>query len=425
MFGRVSARSAADAAPNAAERWLDVGVLPQGAPSATVHRLPLDGLTLARPAVVPSRSALLGAVIILGALGVIVLFASPAAGWGGAWIDRVIWRAAATQPARARGRPSIADWVRRGGSAAIRDGLPAAHASAVLDMFACAWVAALPMGDRRAWVRTDPEVCMLWVASASACLAFVASPTSALGLRAALHIVWQHVPAAMGAACAVLLTGSLRLHEIAHAQGGSPWDWLLFQSPACLPACAAVFWAARIDPRPERLDTSDPGARLVGLAYDARSDSRAPAGPWLRAACRARCVVLAGLVVTLFLGGWALPGIGDPAQAARPPLLIAATLWFCFKVGACVVLIAMTRWALPPLRLSDASYATLCWSVPLMAFALSATALWLWLQPSAAVQCLVSRSLAVWAALFALAVSHRLHYGLSRSDAQARVSAFL
>jgi NADH-quinone oxidoreductase subunit H len=215
------------------------------------------------------------------------------------------------------------------------------------------------------------------------------------------------------------MTGSLRVQEIERAQGGWPWDWLAFRSPAALVALALLLSCARIEPY------GDGGAGpLAGLVEEpGRVD--AAAGPWLDAARRGHRIVVAGLASALFLGGWLLPGLSAAEQGARPALELLGAAWLLAKTGALVAATAWTGWALPRARLSERSRATALWAGPLAAAALVATAAWTWASPPRATQLLVSASLLAAVVLCGAAFGHRLRHGLSSAAADAKLSPFL
>src|SRR5262249_7296397 len=153
-----------------------------------------------------------------------------------------------------------------------------------------------------------------------------------------VQVVWQHIPAAAAVASVVVTTGSMRVQEIERAQGGWPWDWLAFRSPATLVALGLLLGCAGIDCE----GRAEPDASSVpALLQD--DAVRPPRGPWVDAACRAHTVLVAGLASVLFLGGWLLPGLSAAEQDARPVLELAGTAWLLAKTCAIALATAWVR----------------------------------------------------------------------------------
>ena len=271
-------------------------------------------------------------------------------------------------------------------------------------------------------VAAQLDVGLLFVAAATALVAaaLVSARSPWSGLRAAAHVAWQHVPAAAAVASVVLTTGSLRMQEIEHAQGGWPWDWLAFRSPAALVAFVLLLASARIEPgAPER------PAGVAAWIEDLAGQPRTPRGAWLEAAGRAHRLVVAGLASALFLGGWVLPGLSPAAQDARPALELAGAAWLLGKTWGLVVLLAWSRTALPHRPLSRRSRRTAFALVPLSLAVLAATAAWTWWSPVGPAQLLVSGTLVAGVALAALALAHRVRHGLGATSVEGHLSPFL
>ena len=146
--------------------------------------------------------------------------------------------------------------------------------------------------DATTWlvVQTGFGVAVGWLEAADALDRSRAGSRLALGVRRMRALVGctlrELIPCA-AIACAVLATGTVRLHEIVEAQGGWPWDWGFARSPIGLATglCYAVcVFGARSSRR-----TSPMPERRTGT---------------LRLVWRAGAGVLGALV---FLGGWRSP----------------------------------------------------------------------------------------------------------------------
>jgi NADH-quinone oxidoreductase subunit H len=415
-FDGVRVGSPADVVPGPGERDAAVGVRRGGAATESLKTVAVDGFRRAPPA------ELLGAALIaMAALAIVFLFAAPLRPSLAASLQRVVSRLRSRAASRRRGADESA-WERvvSSLSTAARDALPPAGAPAVVDVLACALLAAMPFGQYL--VAAQLDVGLLFVAAATALVtaALVAQKSLWSGLRAAAHVGWQHVPAAAAVASVVLTTGSLRVQEIEHAQGGWPWDWLAFRSPAALVAFVLLLACARIDPGAAG---SLPG---VAARMEHGADAvRATRGPWLEAACRAHRLVVAGLASALFLGGWVLPGLSPAAQDARPALELGGAAWLLGKTWGLVVLLAWSRTALPHRLLTERSRRTAFALVPLSLAVLAATAAWSWWSPVGPAQLLVSGTLVGAVALAGLALAHRVRHGLGASGGEGHLSPFL
>jgi len=413
-FDGVRVGSPADVVPAPGERDAAVGVRRGGSATESVKTVAVDGFRRAPPA------ELLGAALIaIAALAIVFLFAAPVRPSLAAWLQRVVSRLrsragtprAAREPAWQRAVSSL--------SAAALDALPPAGAPAVVDVLACALLAAMPFGQYLVAAQLDVGLLFVAAATALATAALVAGKSLWSGLRAAAHVAWQHLPAAAAVASVVLTTGSLRIQEIEHAQGGWPWDWLAFRSPAALVAFVLLLACARIEPGATE--------RVTGVAsrIEEPTGKRDSRGPWLEAACRAHRIVVAGLASALFLGGWVLPGLSPAAQDARPALELGGAAWLLAKTWGLVVLLAWSRTALPHRRLTDRSRRTAFALVPLSLAVLVATAAWTWWSPVGPAQLLVSGTLVGAVALAALALAHRVRHGLGASGGDGHLSPFL
>ncbi|HEV3190797.1 MAG TPA: NADH-quinone oxidoreductase subunit H, partial [Polyangiaceae bacterium] len=294
-----------------------------------------------------------------------------------------------------------------------------AGAPAIADAAALALLAVLPLSQYVVAAKLDVGILFVGAAMALATAALLSSGSIGRGLSAACHVLWQHVPPALAVASVVLTTGSVRVQEIARTQGGWPWDWLAFRSPAALLASGLLLSSFGIDP-----SRTSSASGLAALVYDPAAESGSSGGPGLLAACRVHRVVFAGLGAVLFFGGWLLPGLQPAQQEAQPLLQLLGVGWLLVKTVAILLASAAARWVLPVANLAARTRATLVCLLPLSAAALGMTAAWLWWSPTAAVQLLVSASLVVVAGLTLIAIAHRLRCGLLQG-AEAQLSTFL
>jgi NADH-quinone oxidoreductase subunit H len=396
-FDGLRVGAASDMVPAPGEREVAVAIRRAGVDAT--RTMPVDGWRRAAPA------DLMGAaLIVLAALLLVVLLASPVPAVVAAMVQRVASRIRATPGASLR--PAIAD------------ALPLPGAAALVDALALALFLAMPLGQYLVAARLDVGLLFAVAATSLATAALVASGSALRGVRAGLHVAWQHVPAAVAVAAVVVTTGSLRVQEIARDQAGYPWDWLAFRSPAMLVALVLLLSCARIE--------LAAGGAVSGVA--ALTEAPAPAAPGatgLAVACRAHRLLVSGLAATLFLGGWLLPGVPAAVQAAHPPLQVAGAALLLAKTWLLVLLLAWARRVVPAGRLAERSRAVAFWSAPVAGATLLAAAAWTWWSPAHAAQLLISGSLVVGVGAAGAALVHRLRHGMLAPAADGRLSPFL
>lgn len=402
-FDGVRVAALGDVVPAPGEREAQVGVRTADAGIEATRTVSVGGFRRA-----PATELLAAAWLAIVALAVVVFFGAPTPPALAAALQRVI--------SRVRGRSG-------GGRAAVLSALPPGHPSALVDTFACALLAAMPFGQYLVAARLDVGLLFVAAATSLASAALVASGSAWRGVRAAAHVMWQHLPAAAAAASVVLTTGSLRVQEIEQAQGGWPWDWLVFRSPAALVALVLLLSCARAEPD---APAGPGGSGASGLrALLEGSDAPSSRGPWFSAACRAHHVVIAGLASALFLGGWVLPGLTPAEQDTRPWLELAGAAWLLAKTWGLVLALAWLRWALPLRSMAERTRAIARWNAPLAVATLVASALWTWWSPPRASQLLVSGALVALVAIAAVALAHRLRHGRLAPGGDGHLSPFL
>lgn len=207
--------SPADMVPAAGEREVTLGVRRPGASVETVVPLPVDGFRRAAPV------ELLGAaMLVLGALLFVVLFAAPARPPAAARLQRVVSRLRARAAAGGSAPGSAVTKLGRALAAATLDAMPPAGAPALVDGVACALLAVMPFGQYLVASQLDVGLLFVGAATTLAAAALVAAGSAWSGVRAALHVAWQHVPAAVAVVSVVVSTGSLRVRESSRPREG-------------------------------------------------------------------------------------------------------------------------------------------------------------------------------------------------------------
>ena len=310
-------------------------------------------------------------------------------------------------------------------SAAAHEVTPPPSLPALVDavaLRASRWNAVRPVSRGR--TASTWDFCSWSVRRVSTIAAVVAAGSAWNGLRAAAHVAWQHVPAAIAVASVVLTTGSLRVQEIDRAQGGWPWDWLAFRSPGALLALALLLASALIELTFAK--RSSGVEHLIDAAADADGGSRGRRKTGGSAPRRARTGSLSrDFAVTGFLGGWSFPGLSPEQQDARPLFEVAGAVWLLAKTWAVVLGLAALRLALPRRHLLEATRATTVWRVPLALASFAMTGVWNWWSPERAVELLVSGSLVAIAGLASVAAIQRVRHGVFSPGGDGHLSPFL
>jgi len=412
-FDGVRVMSPSDAVPAAgdAEAWL--GVRPSASATEIGRAVSVAGFRRS-----PPERFVAATLIVAAALTAVLLWGAATPGPVAVVLQRFVCRLRAhtTSDAKSRAWGQHFCVFRRGVRPPFHVGVP----SAVAGLVACATFAVMPFGQYLVAARLDVGVLFVAAATALAVAAFIAADSPWRGARNALHVLWQHVPGALAVAGVVLSTGSLRVQEVERAQGGPPWDWLAFRSPASLVAAWILFKSVWIE--------RSCSYRSTGLATrvdDLTAPQGLQGGPAFETALRAHQFVVAGLVSALFLGGWSLPGLSPAQQDSRPALEVVGAIVFLAKGTALVFLSTSASWALPALTLWQRTRWTAVCSLPIAVGSLAACAAWASWGPPPAAQWLASGGLTLVALLVAVALGHRVVYGLTSPVADARLSPFL
>jgi NADH-quinone oxidoreductase subunit H len=396
-FDGVRVRSPGDILPAPGEHDATVVLRRVSVPDPVVRTVCVGGF---RPELPGEWVA--SALAILGALGIVLLFAAPTPTGVSKWLQFAIGRARNSLSSR-RSRRSMSAaaavaWADVGG-----DVVPVGP-FAVVDAAACALIALLPFGQFR--LASTLDVGILFAGSASALVAatLVSGRSIGGGARPALNVAVQHALPLVAVASAVLVTGSLRFQEIARAQGGWPWDWLVFQSPAAPIALVMLLSCVRID---------------FG------AEGEIPDGPWLRAVLRAYRIVVSGLASVLFLGAWSIPGSTFAEQDAHPILQLLGAACLVAKTALVVLGTAWSRWVLAPLPLAQRARLAALWLFPAGVVTFGLMAVWSLWSPRPAMQATLAGALLIAAVLGVAALAQRLRHGLLSPTSDARLSPFL
>lgn len=166
-------------------------------------------------------------------------------------------------------------------------------------------------------------------------------------LRASAQTISYEIAMGLAVVAVVMSAGSVRMGDIVLAQGGTVLGllpaWNIFQQPV-----AAVIFLVAMFAENNRLpfDLPECEPELVGgfhTEYSGMKFALFFLGEYVA------MIVMGGAFVTLFLGGWQLPGIVDPASTALASGVLSV-LVFLTKLGLVLFLYLWVRWTLPRFR---------------------------------------------------------------------------
>ena len=204
------------------------------------------------------------------------------------------------------------------------------------------------------------------------------------GMRAAAQVVSYEIPSGLAVMVPVLMAGTLSMQGIIRAQGAWPWEWFVFTNPFAFIAFNIFFISQLAEGNRTPFDLPEAESELVSGYFTEYSGFRFAVYflvEW------GNLWVMAAVAVTLFLGGWQVPGVASAAyETARGTALLPAAGWwglqllsmgvFAFKAFMMINLIIWVRWTLPRIRVDQMM--NLCWKylVPLAFASFVATLLW-------------------------------------------------
>ena len=342
------------AVPGARDAWLKIRR--GGSPNEEIARVSLLGF---KP---PPAAALLGPMLTVGLAAILLLLFAPTPAIV-AWLARAISTRLVPRLARPRGsllRRLMARGIRAFGSLG---------ATAFALAFSSALFALLPFSHALGLGEVDAGILFVVSTTALLTLAMVtggahdcrAGTTVGRGLRAVALTFSLAVPSAMSLIGAVTLIGSLRVDDLVHAQGGSPWRWTVFTNPCAL----ALFFLSFLAIHASSASTASALPDADGLL--ARPSPRV-VDVRARVFARAQTVhtlVLAALGAALFLGGWQIPGLAAEQVEAHIGWMFVGALLYIGKTWFVAGAILGAKSLLPPIRANRAMSLAWRWLVPL------------------------------------------------------------
>jgi NADH-quinone oxidoreductase subunit H len=174
------------------------------------------------------------------------------------------------------------------------------------------------------------------------------------GLRCVARVGIFQLPVVAALLCAVVLTGSLRSDDILTAQGGLPWQWLVFSNPLTLGVMGLLLLG--LTPVIRRGD--------VGLERNAalmtHSAARGVSLPeW------SHLVITSGVIALVFLGGPRVPGVPLYEHGGSLALQVGGAFLFQLKTIVVALSILSLRLMTSHVALSDVAGLGLRYLAPL------------------------------------------------------------
>jgi len=204
------------------------------------------------------------------------------------------------------------------------------------------------------------------------------------GMRSAAQVISYEVPSALAIMTPVLMAGTLSMQGIIQAQGGWPWQWFINKNPAAFVAFFILFTSQLAEANRTPFDLPEAESELVAGYMSEYSGFRFALYflvEW------ANLWIISAVAVSLFLGGWQIPGVtaqdwaalrggGAFPRAAWWAMQFASVLVFAVKTLVLVNVVIWLRWTLPRIRVDQMM--NLCWKylVPGGFLALLFTLLW-------------------------------------------------
>lgn len=271
-------------------------------------------------------------------------------------------------------------------------------------------------------------------------------------IRAAAQVVSYEIPAALAIVSIVMMTGSLRMQDIIHAQGGLgavtggvrellttggwPWYWYAFRNPVTFGLFFLYFTTALAEGNRAPFDMPEAESELVSGYSTEYSGMRYVFfyfGEW------ANVFVMSAIMSALFLGGWQVPGISASAQEASIWLQLLGALIFVVKSWILIFVVIWIRWTLPRIRIDQLMAVCWKWLVPLAFAGFALTGLWVLgtTQPihragrapapliGDQAQLAISGAMVAIGLLLAVHFFRRVHYNLKNARVPIHVNPFL
>lgn len=378
---------------------------------ARVVRVSIEGLkTRISPDVIRAG------VLVGGALALLALLLRPSAG-GAAWLERRLAGRAARRSlptGRAQVRGAVEGWLSSLERLEAQGAAGLAERWGVWSLVLLGYVA-LPLGQGLLGFDLDVATPYLLVGSLLAALGFVGARDAAgrwsLGgaLETAGRALAFELPAALAVACVVVPSGSLRLDDVSRSQGGWPWAWAAFRSPAALAAfvaVAALAIPARVRGRQPRPETAERDAIARGRA------------PLVRLADEASAFAFGGVAAAVFCGAWEIPGVPAIEREAWWGFQLLGAALFAAKASGLALVVLALRRALPRLSAPSLLRVLCAYVAPVLGLAIAASVGFMLWHPSRGAALAVQLATFGVASAALVALAARLLYGVTTITAR-------
>jgi NADH-quinone oxidoreductase subunit H len=343
---------------------------------------------------------LLGAIVVLGTLLLVLLLLGTRVGAVFTWllfrVERAIGLGSTTHGS---GRPTslVTAFARlvRGVDTESVPGTLARIAPALVAIGVSATFAVIPIVELRTGTELDLGMLYLLPLTSFVAMGLVTGgwshgPAGLFGrVRASLRVVTTEAPAAVALAAIVVMTGSLRVRDVALAQigaqgdlletGGWPWYWHAARSPQLFVLFCAFFAVVLVD------GSFDVGAKRktregsAGVSLHAESAAASRGSSLRRAAfffvAWTNVFVMCSLGAITFLGGWYVPGFSAHEHRHSTPLLVAGTALFLVKCWVLALVVIAARSSLPRISADLVVRFYAKWILPVLVVSIGLTGL--------------------------------------------------
>jgi NADH-quinone oxidoreductase subunit H len=166
------------------------------------------------------------------------------------------------------------------------------------------------------------------------------------GVRSSAQMISYELILGLTVVTVIMVSGSVRMQEIVMQQSGGVLDWNIFRLPL---GFLLFFIAAFAENNRLPFDLPEAEPELVAgyhTEYSGMKFSLFFMGEYIA------MVTMSAIMVTLFLGGWSMPGLVDPHSSSLLGGLLSVGV---FVIKMCIILFIYiwVRWTLPRFRWID------------------------------------------------------------------------